>query len=280
MATETLPTLFVPHGGGPCFFMDWDPADTWDRMAAWLRAVPGRVGVRPRAILVVSGHWEEPAFTVNAQDAPPLLYDYGGFPEHTYHLTYPVPGSPALAAEVRGLLSAAGFLTAEEHRRGLDHGVFIPFKLIYPDADVPVVQVSLRAGLDPTEHLAMGRALAPLRRQGVLIVGSGMSFHNMRRFRWDGAGVDPDSVRFDSWLADAVAAPPREREQRLAAWAKAPGGRAAHPREEHLLPLHVVVGAAGDDPGRRVFEDRVLGSAQSAFLFGHTVEQGDATSGG
>jgi aromatic ring-opening dioxygenase catalytic subunit (LigB family) len=266
MTTSTLPTLFVPHGGGPCFFMDWDPPDAWDRMGAWLRGVPELVGARPKAVVVISAHWEEDAFTVNAQTAPPLLFDYFGFPAHTYQLTYPAPGSPDVAARVCDLLSAAGFPTAENHDRGLDHGVFIPFKLIYPDADIPIVQLSLRTGLDPAEHIAAGRALAPLRREDVLIVGTGMSYHNMRGFRFSGTGANPDSQRFDAWLAEAVAAP--DREQRLCAWAQAPGGRASHPREEHLIPLHVVAGAASDEPGRRVFQDQVLGSAQSAFMFG------------
>jgi aromatic ring-opening dioxygenase catalytic subunit (LigB family) len=268
MTSKTLPTLFVPHGGGPCFFMDWNPPDAWDRMGAWLRSVPDLVGVRPKAVLVVSAHWEEPAFTVNTQAAPGLLYDYYGFPEHTYRLSYPAPGSPALAAQVREHLETADLPTAEEHRRGLDHGVFIPFKLIYPAADIPVVQLSLRAGLDPAEHIAAGRALAPLRDQGVLIVGTGMSYHNMRRFRFDGSGLDPDSVRFDTWLTETVALPSHERAQRLIGWAQAPGGRASHPEEEHLIPLHVVAGAAGEDVGRRTFHDQVLGSAQSAFMFG------------
>lgn len=268
MTTQTLPTLFVPHGAGPCFFMDWEPADTWSRMADWLRAVPERLGARPKAVLVVSGHWEAPAFTVNAQAAPPLLYDYTGFPPHTYELAYPIQGSPQLAAQVQALLGAAGFATEAEHARGLDHGVFIPMKVIYPRADLPIVQLSLRRGLDPAEHLAMGRALAPLRREGVLIIGSGMSFHNMRRFRFDDSALDPDSVRFDEWLTETVALPPPMREQRLTDWAAAPGGRASHPREEHLLPLHVVAGAGGDDAGQKVFQDRVLGSLQSAFMFG------------
>ncbi len=268
MTTRALPTFFIPHGAGPCFFMDWDPADTWSRMEAWLRAIPEHVGIKPKAIVVISGHWEAPEFTVNVQSAPPLLYDYGGFPPHTYELKYPVPGSPALAERVRALLGQAGFDTAVEERRGLDHGVFIPLKLIYPEADVPLVQLSLRQGLNPAEHIAAGRALAPLRREGVLIIGSGMSYHNMRRFRFDDSALDPDSVRFDDWLAQTVALPAAEREQRLVAWASAPGGRAAHPREEHLLPLHVVAGAAGEDAGRQAFQDRVLGSMQSAFIFG------------
>ena len=268
MSPSTLPTLFVPHGAGPCFFMDWEPADTWSRMASWLRSVPELIGAQPRALLVISAHWEAPHFSVNAQAAPPLLYDYSGFPPHTYDLEYPAPGSPEIAAEVRALLADAGISSEAEHARGLDHGVFIPMKVAFPLADVPIVQLSLKRGLDPVEHLALGRALAPLRRSGVLIIGSGMSYHNMRRFSINDTDLDPDSVRFDAWLAETVGLPPDIREQRLTAWAAAPGGRASHPREEHLLPLHVVAGAAGDDAGQRAFQDRVIGSTQSAFMFG------------
>ncbi|MGQ0383862.1 MAG: DODA-type extradiol aromatic ring-opening family dioxygenase [Gammaproteobacteria bacterium] len=272
MTTGALPTLFVPHGAGPCFFMDWKPAGTWTRMEAWLRGVADIAGARPREILIVTGHWEAEAFTVNARSTHELLFDYSGFPEHTYRLTWPAPGSPRLAARVRELLDAAGFRSAEDRERGLDHGVFIPMKLAFPDADIPVVQLSLRAGLDPAEHLAAGAVLAPLREQGVLIIGSGMSYHNMgrlmRNLRSGGTRVDPDSERFDDWLGATVALPRAERERRLARWADAPSGPASHPREEHLLPLHVVAGAGGNDSGARAFQDRVLGSVQSAFRFG------------
>jgi aromatic ring-opening dioxygenase catalytic subunit (LigB family) len=266
--TQRMPTLFIPHGGGPCFFMDWNPPDAWDRMGDWLRAVPELIGHTPRAVVVISAHWEAPAFTVNARDEHDLLFDYYGFPEHTYRLDWPAKGDAALAERVAGLLAAAGLPVARDDTRGLDHGVFVPFKLIDPDAAVPVVQLSLRAGLDPAEHLAAGRALAPLRDEGVLIVGSGMSFHNMRRFRRDNAGLDADSVAFDRWLVDTMALPRDVREASLAAWASAPSARASHPEEEHLIPLHVVAGAAMNDPGRQVLADRVLGSAQSAFAFG------------
>lgn len=269
--SSRMPTVFVPHGAGPCFFMDWNPPGTWDRMEGWLRGLVDRIGRRPDAIVVVSAHWEAPVFTVNAQAAPGLLYDYSGFPAHTYELTWPAPGAPDLAARIRKLLGDAGIDSAENHERGLDHGVFIPMKLALPDADVPVVQLSLRAGLDPAAHIALGRALAPLRDEGVLLIGSGMSFHNMQRFRRAGGDVDVDSARFDAWLGETVVLPRAEREQRLTNWADAPGGRAAHPREEHLLPLHVVAGAALDDPGARVFADQVLGSAQSAFAFGSNL---------
>ena len=252
--------------------MDWDPPGTWARMEAWLRNVAQLAGARPREILIVTGHWEADAFTVNARRSHELLYDYTGFPEYTYRLTWPAPGSPGLAARVRELLEQAGFRSAEDLRRGLDHGVFVPMKLAFPDADVPIVQLSLRVGLDPAEHLAAGAALEPLRHEGVLVIGSGMSYHNMQRLmgnlRSGDTDMDPDSERFDAWLAETVVLPRAERERRLARWSDAPGGKLSHPREEHLLPLHVIAGAGGEDPGQRVFKDRVLGSLQSAFRFG------------
>lgn len=272
MNAPLQPTVFLPHGAGPCFFMDWQPAGTWDRMATWLGNLTVQLDVAPKALLVVSAHWEAPVFTVNAEAAPGLLYDYSGFPEHTYRLTWPAPGSPALAKRVGELMATAGIGHAQETRRGLDHGVFIPMKLVFPDARVPVVQLSLRQGLDPAAHLALGRALAPLRSEGVLIIGSGMSYHNMQRFRRDNVGVDAESLRFDSWLSETIALPRESREQRLTEWANAPGARAAHPREEHLLPLHVIAAAAGEDSGVKIFEDRVLGSVQSAYGFGRLAD--------
>ncbi len=262
------PTLFIPHGGGPCFFMDWTmgPADTWVRMAEWLRGIAATLPERPRAILVVSGHWESSVPTVTSSAAPPLLFDYYGFPEHTYQLTWPAPGSPELAARVRELLAAAGIDSATDAERGFDHGVFVPFKVAFPEADIPTVQLSLRSDLDPEKHLAIGRALAPLRDEGVLIVGSGMSYHNMRGFM-TGRGRE-DSERFDAWLSDAVTRPRAERDRTLAAWREAPSGTAAHPREEHLIPLMVAAGAAGSDVGTRVLRDEPMGVVVSAVRFG------------
>ena len=260
-----LPSLFIPHGGGPCFFMDWNPPETWARMGAWLGGLGREIGARPRAVLVISAHWEEAAFTVNAGAAPSLLYDYYGFPEHTYHLQYPAPGSPELAQQVVELIAAAGLPVHTEHARGFDHGVFIPFKLIYPDADIPIVQLSLLEGLDPHPHLMLGEALAPLRRQGVLIVGSGMSYHNMRGI---GAGVGGASDQFDAWLTQSVCAAPDERFEQLRHWLRAPAARIAHPREEHLLPLMVAAGAARADVGVKAFGDRIMGASLSAYRFG------------
>ena len=268
ISTARLPTFYLPHGGGPCFFMDntRGPADMWAPMAAFLRGLIATLPEKPRAVVVVSGHWEEAAFTVNCAAHPPLLFDYYGFPEHTYRLQYPAPGSPELAGRVRGLLEGAGMATGEDAQRGLDHGVFIPFMLILPDADVPVVEVSLRSDLDAGEHLRAGQALAPLRDEGVLIVGTGMSFHNMRAF---GPGAAAPSKQFDTWLSAAVTAPSAlARNDALTAWERAPAARASHPREEHLLPLMVAAGAAGNDLGHKVFEDEVLGATVSGFQFG------------
>jgi aromatic ring-opening dioxygenase catalytic subunit (LigB family) len=271
MSRERLPTLFIPHGGGPCFFMDWTmgPKDTWDRMAAYLRGIGGAIGARPKAVLVVSAHWEEDRPTVTAGAAPDLIYDYYGFPEHTYELRYPAPGSPELAARVRALLGAAGIDSAADAARGFDHGVFIPLLLIYPEAELPIVQLSLRAGLDPEAHLAIGRALAPLRDEGVLIVGSGLSYHNLRAFLAPDARAAAASERFDAWLGEAVeAADAGARDRALAAWAEAPAALECHPRSEHLAPLFVAAGAAGADRGRRTYADRVVGKAVSGFQFG------------
>jgi len=263
-----LPTFFIPHGGGPCFFMEWTlgPADTWDRMAAFLKSLIGTLDEKPKAVLVISGHWEAPAFTVTTSRQPPLIYDYYGFPPHTYELQYPAPGDPALAQRVRDLLEKAGLASAADDKQGFDHGVFIPFMLVLPDADIPIVQMSLKQTLNAAEHLAAGRALAPLRDEGVLIVGSGMSFHNMQAYGTPAA--KPLSDTFDTWLTHAVEEPPAERDRDLTNWAKAPAGRESHPREEHLLPLMVAAGAAGEDPGRTIFTDRVLNVTISSHRFG------------
>jgi aromatic ring-opening dioxygenase catalytic subunit (LigB family) len=235
-------------------------------MASWLRGIAHTLPEPPRAMLVVSAHWEAPVPTVTSSPAPPLLFDYYGFPPHTYELRWPAPGSPQLAAQVRSLLSDACIESGADALRGLDHGVFVPLKLVYPDAQVPTVQLSLRAGLDPREHLAMGRALAPLRDEGVFLVGSGMSYHNMRGFMTPPARLH--SQRFDQWIAQTVPLEAAERDEALAAWQEAPSARESHPREEHLVPLMVMAGAAGGDRGRQVFRDEVMGVVVSAIQFG------------
>ena len=237
----------------------------WDGLAAYLRGIDGSLGIRPKAVLVVSGHWENPLPTFNTSIKPGLLFDYYGFPEHTYKLKYPAAGAPELAERVRKLLADSGFESDVETRRGLDHGVFVPFLLIYPNADVPILQLSLQASLDPALHLDLGNALAPLRDQGILIVGSGMSYHNLADM-FSGRG-GAAAAAFDAWLGEAVQ-DPATRPQLLANWRDAPGGAASHPREEHLIPLMVAAGAAQGDRGIRSFGESIGGKQISGFQFG------------
>lgn len=265
--TTRLPTLFISHGGGPCFSMDTPgQRNPFESLGIYLRGIDAAIGVRPKAVLVISGHWEEKRPTVNAGANPSLYFDYYGFPEHTYHLKYPASGSPQLAKHVQDLLAQAGIETDSDDSRGFDHGVFVPFMLIYPDADIPIVQLSLQENLDPAQHMSIGQALAPLRDQGVLIVGSGMSYHNLREFF---RGNEESAKEFDMWLNNAVTGvAPQEREKELLAWAEAPSARAFHPREDHLIPLMVTVGAADGDAGRNVHRDIIFGKTISCFQFG------------
>jgi aromatic ring-opening dioxygenase catalytic subunit (LigB family) len=261
--TIRQPSLFIPHGGGPCFFMP-DPHGTWTGMEAYLRALPASLPEPPRAILVISGHWEGPAFTFSAVEAPSLIYDYYGFPPETYQLTWPAPGAPRLAEQAASIIGDAGLPAMIEPERGFDHGVFIPLKVAFPEADIPVVQMSLHASLDPALHLAAGRALAPLRDGGVLVLGSGMSFHNLRAM--GDPRVEGPSREFDAWLTAAAEAEAPERAALLSRWEGAPWARLCHPREEHLLPLMVAAGASGEC-GLHDYGEVVLGGAVSAFRF-------------
>nr|AIH15812.1 bll6462 protein [Ochrobactrum sp. SJY1] len=199
-----------------------------------------------------------------------MVYDYHGFPELLYHITYKAPGSPDLANRVQRLLRARAIEAALDPTRGYDHGTFSIMKPLYPDEDVPVVQLSLDAGYDPALHINVGRALAPLRDEGVLIIGSGLSYHNLSAMRgtW---GYEP-SRRFDAWLQETlVNSPSDKRTERLIEWELAPAARAAHPREDHLIPLMVVVGAAEDEPGATTYHQKDFGGGltASSFRFGH-----------
>lgn len=261
--THSQPALFIPHGGGPCFFMD-DPQGNWTSMAQFLRSLPDLLPERPEAILLVSAHWETPGFVFTGGAHPELIYDYYNFPPHTYELRYPASGVPALAERAAGLLRQAQLQATVDPGHGFDHGMFIPLKVAFPDADVPVVEMSLDASLDPLLHAAAGQALAPLRAEGVAIIGSGMSFHNSRAFR--SPRFAEESAEFDRWLTEAVALDGPARAKRLAQWADAPGGPAAHPREEHLIPLMVAAGAA-DGKGEQIYSDRVFHTMVSAYRF-------------
>lgn len=258
-----FPSLYVPHGGGPCFFME-DPQGIWTGMEGFLAALPASLPERPKAILVISGHWETRGFALTGAAQPPLVYDYYGFPPHTYQLRYDAPGSPGLAADAAGLLQRAGFAAQVDPARGLDHGVFVPLKVAFPAADVPVVELSLDAGLDAALHLAAGRALAPLRAEGVLILGAGMSVHNLRAL--GDPRLSQPAREFDAWLDAAACSPAAERAALLARWQEAPAARLAHPRHEHLLPLMVAAGAS-ELPGRRIYSEEVLGTMIAGFAF-------------
>jgi len=276
MSGLRMPVAYVPHGGGPWPFVDIGfPKSEADALAAYLRGLRELPKTTPKALLVVSAHWEERVPTLMTAERPPIFYDYYGFPPESYTIPWPAPGAPELATRVQTLLGQSGFDTASDPERGFDHGTFIPFKLTYPEADVPTVQVSLKKNLDPAEHLAMGRALAPLRDEGVFILGSGMSYHNMGAFRLsmngDAAGAERargESEAFDGWLRDTVVQPAVERDDRLSRWASAPGARACHPREEHLLPLMVIAGAAMEDRGTVAYNEPLMGFKCTAVHFG------------
>jgi aromatic ring-opening dioxygenase catalytic subunit (LigB family) len=263
------PSVYFPHGGGPCFFIDPPPEEPtrWVAMAAYLKSLPRLLPEKPDALLIVSAHWEMPQPTILAGERHDLLYDYSNFPPHTYQLTYPAPGAPALGAKVRKLLADAGIESGEERARGYDHGIFIPLKVAFPDADIPILQLSLQNGLDPAKHIAIGKALESVRAENIAVIGSGLSFHNLRALgdpRFDQPARD-----FDRWLTETLCdVSPAEREKRLERWSEAPAARLCHPREEHFLPLMVAVGAAASEKGRHAFSGTIWGKAVSAYHFG------------
>jgi aromatic ring-opening dioxygenase catalytic subunit (LigB family) len=263
MSNTRLPALYLPHGGGPSFFMQGERKARYQQTEDFLRNLHRLLPAPPTAILIVTAHWEapQPCFTGGAN--PGLIYDYSGFPPETYTLQYPAPGSPALAQRAAALLTAAGHPAKVDPHYGWDHGVFIPLKVMYPEAQIPVVAMSLQTGLDPQRHCGFGAALSALRDEGVLLVGAGMSYHNLRDFN----AAAPASYLFHDWLDSALDADRSTRTQRLTQWYAAPGGRASHPREEHLLPLMVASGAGSDRPGRRLWRGSVGPSCLGAWAF-------------
>jgi aromatic ring-opening dioxygenase catalytic subunit (LigB family) len=272
MTTPTLPTFFISHGGGPWPWMKGEMLDAHRNLEAALKQLPQLVGATPKAVLMVSAHWEEDDFTVMSHPKPPMIYDYTGFPENTYRVQYPAPGAPELAQQVHALLQSAGIAARIERERGFDHGTFVPMAVMYPDANVPVTQLSLKRGLSPQDHLAAGRALATLRSEGVVVIASGLSYHNLRTF---GALGKTPSAAFDHWLQQTLAETDFEKRAfALASWEAAPSARQAHPREDHLLPLMVAVGAAGADVATRVYhEDTFFGGLSvSSYMFGKYPE--------
>jgi 4,5-DOPA dioxygenase extradiol len=257
--------VYFSHGGGPLPLLG-DPGHR--AMVKFMRELPQRFA-KPDAILVISAHWEESAATLLSAEGPTMFYDYYGFPEEAYEVTYPAPGSPALARSIAGILRAHDIPSTLDPQRGYDHGHFIPLMLMYPEADIPSLQLSLLRGLNPTAHIALGNALRELTDQNILVIGSGFSFHNMRAFSWGATDApDPANDAFQDWLIETCAGPlsQAEREGRLIEWERAPSARYCHPREEHLLPLHVCLGMAGR-PAEVVFDDLILGKRGVAFLW-------------
>lgn len=256
--------LYISHGGGPLPVLG-DPGHT--EMVANLRHLAATMP-KPEAILLVSAHWEETRPTVTIGAHPPLYYDYYGFPQESYELTYPAPGDDALAGKVRDALEKSGLGCGFEAARGFDHALFIPLMLMYPQADVPCVELSLVQGLDPATHIALGRALADVEHPHLLIIGSGFSFHNMEAFFTpDTATTRAWNNAFDTWLTETCCDPTlseTERRKRLLDWEAAPHARYCHPREEHLLPVHVCSGAAGR-ACPEVFKMTILNKKASAF---------------
>lgn len=276
MTERPLPTYFISHGGGPWPYMDGDFRRNFDQLESSLVRMRAELANKPKAVLVVSGHWEEDAFTLSSAPQPGMEYDYSGFPAYLYEITYRAPGAPELAARVADLLAGQGLPTGLDLERGFDHGTFSIMKPLYPEEDIPLVQISLHRGFDPALHISAGKALAPLRKEGVLIVGSGLSFHDLRAMR-NGDGLVP-SRQFDAWLRETlIDASPAEREARLERWTEAPSARAAHPREDHLLPLMVAVGAAGEAPGSVSYHqsDFYGNLTVSSFRFGAPPIEGD-----
>lgn len=249
--------------------MDWTPADTWTSLQHWLQSFPSAVPEKPKAILVISGHWAQKDFTVQDNPSPDLIFDYHGFPPHTYDLTWPAQGSHWLSERVRELCNQGHINIQTDIKRGYDHGVFVPLKVAYPQADIPTVALSIRRDYNPAAHIELGRALQPLRDEGVLIIGSGMSFHNLRAYHFGSNDPVRGSEVFDQWLDAAVTTSDiQARNNLLVDWESAPAARFAHPDEDHLLPLMVVAGAAGQDKAICTFHDRVMGTPIRAYRFG------------
>lgn len=264
--TVRMPTYFISHGGGP-----WPWMPDWRAMfknleASFVQMVKD-LPERPKAILMISGHWEDDSFAVMSSAHPPMVYDYSGFPPETFRIVYPAPGAPDLARRAAELIAAAGLPVRLDDKQGFDHGTFVPAYVMYPDASVPVFQISLRHGYSPAEHFALGRALAPLRDEGVLIVGSGLSYHNLRLF---GPGAKVPSTAFDAWLAETMAKPAAERTERLIHWEQAPYARTCHAQEDHFVPLFAALGAAEGEKATMVYHDEGLfgGVTASSYRIG------------
>ena len=260
--------LFIPHGGGPLPILG-DPRHK--EIIKFLKNIKFRIN-KPSSIIVISAHWEEDEVNITSGEKPSLIYDYYGFPEESYKITYPAPGNSKLANKIKNLLRAKDINSKLNPERGFDHGVFIPLKIMYPDASITCVQISLLKNLDPKKHIEMGKALSSLMDENILILGSGMSFHNLNILLSGSESTDSDNAKnkeFDDWLVNVCAGDKLnnvEKEKALIEWIKAPSARFCHPREEHLIPLHVCYGIK-NKKADLVFNDNVIEKKVSAFLW-------------
>jgi aromatic ring-opening dioxygenase catalytic subunit (LigB family) len=256
-----MKALYLPHGGGPLPLLG-EPGH--NELVTYLKEL-GR-SLRPKAAIIVSAHWEADVASVQTAASPSMLFDYYGFPEESYTWQYPAAGNPALAGRLVEALKAKGIACSQDAERGFDHGLFIPLMLMWPEADIPVFQLSLLSSMDAEAHLQLGRALTDVLDEDTLLIGSGFSFHNLQAgLSHDSPAPDAANAEFEAWLASAVTSPDdAERWQLLSQWESAPGARYCHPREEHLLPLHVCMGAMGR-PASRVDSLRVMGAQVSCM---------------
>lgn len=262
------PVLYLPHGGGPLPILG-DKGH--EEMVSFLKEIVAKLG-EPSAIVVISAHWEEEQATITSNSHPEIIYDYYGFPAEAYTIQYAAPGNPGLAKEMYTLLMASGIPARLDEQRGFDHGLFVPLKLMYPKAQIPCIQLSLLKNLDPRKHIALGKAIASLREKNILIIGSGMSFHNLKTFFTHDIDSSRENDAFDQWLIETCTHPEissEQREQQLIEWEKAPFARFCHPREEHLLPLHVCFGiaCAGSPIGKVVFNGQIMGKKVTSLLW-------------
>ncbi len=266
MYSNLSPVVFIPHGGGPLPLLG-DPDH--QALVNFLQEFPKTLA-KPKAILVISAHWETAQATITSGAHPSLIYDYSGFPPAAYNITYPAPGDPILADKILQLLQHAGISASLDAKRGFDHGLFVPLKIMFPNADIPCVQLSLLHSLNPAAHIKIGQALNSLRQDNLLIIGSGFSFHNMQAFfATDREAADAKNAAFQAWLIDICCNPAlstTERLEKLVAWQNAPFADYCHPRAEHLLPLHVCAGLA-DTHAKLLFNDKVIGKQAVAFLW-------------
>lgn len=266
MAAGSTDILFISHGGGPMPLLG-DPSHT--EMVEHLKMIAKKIK-KPSAIIILSAHWEAKQVTITSAKEPSLYYDYNGFPKESYSIKYPAPSQTQLSNNIHAALTAHDIKAEFDDKRGFDHGMFVPLTIMYPEADIPCVQVSLLNSLDPAEHIKLGEALGDLEDENLLILGSGFTFHNMQAFF---APKTADSVKknesFESWLIDTCTSTGLSEEQRtnkLTNWENAPGARYCHPREEHLLPLHVCYGAA-KAACKTHYELSVLNKKTSMFLW-------------